>query len=380
MGIDDLISEFGKEYREFLEPDPFNEGNEVGGYISQKPNEYYGAMVITIVNGKAVAPQMVMGSPKMHYPFEKRDDGERRYVFPPARYIEIYEKLDGTNILAYYYYGENGERYLSFKTRLRPFVRSGRFGDFEGMWKEVGLPYADIMKRLMQDMDCNLSFEMYGSRNTHLVVYDMPLAIAFLFGVTNVGRILSPSAEPVKYEGALPVVRRLQVIERDYVWNYEETRRKLQAGLKQVDDEHYSGVEGAVWYLHLAGGRCIQIKCKPEDIEAIHFAAGAHMSKNSIIATCWNAFENVDTLSFAAVKELLVEEWDEAEIEANRGLVRNCISLVTEEAEFRRDVVEAYRATGLNVRLNKAEVMRDMADRYPKSKMRKVYSIIDSFA
>ncbi len=111
---------FGNDYSEFTEIDPFNPQNEVFGYISRKSTEYYGALIITKVNGKELLPQLIMGTPKMHYPFDSREDGTRNYHFPIAKNIEIYEKLDGTNILAYFY--SDGEfRYLTYKTRLRPF-------------------------------------------------------------------------------------------------------------------------------------------------------------------------------------------------------------------------------------------------------------------
>ena len=32
---------FGNDYQEFCEVDPFNPNNEVAGYISRKPNEFY---------------------------------------------------------------------------------------------------------------------------------------------------------------------------------------------------------------------------------------------------------------------------------------------------------------------------------------------------
>lgn len=364
---------FGNDFQEFCEIDPFNPKNEVAGYISRKSNEFYGALLITRVSNKDVRPQLIMGSPKMHYPFLPREDGTRKYAFPSARNIEVYEKLDGTNILAYFYF-DNASRYCSYKTRLRPFIQSGRFGDFLGMWKEVAANYFKEIQKEMVRSDCNLSFELYGARNPHLIAYKNALDIALLFGITNDGKILSPT---YLKSLDLPLVTKLKDIGKDYVWNYEQLQKDLQAGLRQEEEGYYSGVEGAVWYLHTPEDRCIQLKCKPETIEAIHFSAGTGgLAKNIIIATCWNAFENVDTLTTTFVKQLLLEEFKPEVIEAKHYLIEKCITFVTGEAEFRQEVLSSYKATGKNILLDKVSIMRELSSKFPRDKMKKVYSLI----
>ena len=99
------------------------------------------AMVIYRVNGKATDAQFVYATPKLHYPFGRTDtlEGETRvYLFPPRVVkVEVYEKLDGTNVCAYSYADAGGTRYLTFKTRLMPFLQDGRFGQFKTMWQEL---------------------------------------------------------------------------------------------------------------------------------------------------------------------------------------------------------------------------------------------------
>jgi len=175
---------FGSDYNYFCEQDPFNSQNTVEGYVSRKATEYYGALLVTKINNQEIPSQLIMGTPKMHYPFTEMADGTRRYNFPSAKTIEIYEKLDGTNILAYRYLF-NDYYYYTYKTRLRPFVSSGRFGNFYDMWMEVGKPYFGTIKRMIETYDCNLSFELYGARNPHLLLYKNSLDPAFLFGVSN---------------------------------------------------------------------------------------------------------------------------------------------------------------------------------------------------
>lgn len=368
---------FGKDYDEFCEVDPFNLKNEVRGYISRKGNEYYGALIITGINNKKVPEQLIMGTPKMVYPFTTLADGTRKYRFPSAKEIEIYEKLDGTNILAYSY-TDGVNTYYSYKTRLRPFLNEGsRWGKFCSMWREVAGGHLRDIEGIMRRESCNLSFELYGAKNVHLVVYDVPLAYALLFGVTNAGRIISP-AKLGDLKGLTPVSI-MSTIGKDYVYNYEETQRVLNDGLSQVEENYYKGVEGTVWYMHLHDGRCIQLKCKPEIIEAIHFAAGAGINKTIIIATCWNAFENVEVLTVEFIKQLLAEEFKPVQIEAVHPYIEDCISFVNKELEFRQSVLREYEALGMNINLYKAEIMRALSGKFDRNKMRKVYSTIINF-
>lgn len=369
-----FIDLFGKDCTAFLEVDPFNPKNTVEGFISRKSTEYYGALVITRINNADVDPQLIMGTPKMHYPFQSREDGSRNYTFPSAKEIEIYEKLDGTNILAFRYLYKDYYFY-TFKTRLRPFLGSSKFGNFQDMWREVGMPHLETIKKVMKATDCNLSFELYGARNPHLVLYKKTLDIALLFGVSNSGRIYPPTY----FTSLLPEVKRLKSIDKEYVWNYEELQKELEEGLKEEEDERYSGVEGTVWYLKMHDGKCVQMKCKPATIEAIHFASGG-MGKNTIIATCWNAYENVEEPTVKFVKQLLLEEFKPEVIEANHYRISKYVGFVKEQMKFRQTVLDEYRKIGKNILLEKGEVMRALSKKFDRGLMQKVYTAVVNFA
>jgi len=367
---------FGNDFNAFSEIDPFNPQNTVEGFISRKPNEYYGALILTKINGQDTE-QLILGVPKIHYPFDSLQDGTRRYKFPIVKDIEIYEKLDGTSVVSYVYTNGSSE-FLTHKLRLRPFMANSKFGNFLDMWREIASNYFSTILCLINKHNCNLAFEMYGSRNTHLILYKNALDLALLFGVSHSGRILSPTDLGITNE--LPVVPKLYEIDRDYVKHYEAIQQELESKLHKVEnEEQYTGIEGTVWYLGLLEGRRLQIKCKPTSVEAIHFATGG-LSKNTIIATCWNAFENVDTLTLEFVKQLLLEEYDADKIEANIELIQKCMDLVTNEMEFRQQVLSEYKKLGINVLLNKQEVMRSLSERFDKNKMRKVYALIVAYS
>ena len=63
----------------FEEKDPYNPQNIVRGLISRESTEFYGALKITHINNNPVSEQLIMGTPKMHYPFYTTQTGERKY-------------------------------------------------------------------------------------------------------------------------------------------------------------------------------------------------------------------------------------------------------------------------------------------------------------
>ena len=118
-------------------------------------------------------------------------------------------------------------------------------------------------------------------------------------------------------------------------------------------------------------------KCKPESIEEIHWATG--INKQAVLATCWNALETVDVLSFETVRPLLLEEYAPEDVDAFRPHIEECIAAVRAELDFRARVVAAYeaiQAQGLSFPADKAAVMRLLASRFTKNEMRRVYAAL----
>ncbi len=370
-----MISEFKKNYSPFRTVDSFNPRNEVEGFICRESTEYYGALLITKVNSREVPEQLIMGTPKIHYPFTSNFSGERKYRFPSAKNIEIYEKLDGTNILAFVY-TDGKNRFLSFKTRLMPFINpKSTKGSFFQMWNEVASDYFDDMRRMITINKLNLSFELYGAKNPHLVLYDIPIAFALLFGVKSTGRIFSPS----QIDNTFPQTKLMKIIDSDYIQNYRSIQTELNDNLKQKGD-NYIGIEGTVWYLHTHDGKCVQYKCKPDIIEAIHMAASKGLNKNVILATCWNALENIDVLTHDFVEKLLLEEFKPDEIYRSQQRIENCINIVNDEINFREKVLEEYKKLETDIAVKKIEVMRALSNKFPREKMGKVYKTIIDFS
>lgn len=174
MTIEQTVSEmWGKDYQLFGLNDPFNPNNFVEGFLCTRAANDYGSLMISKVNGTK-CPQLIQGTPKLHYPFDKNGN----WNFPSARKILVYEKLDGTNVVQYVY-GDKKQTYTSYKTRLRPFLSDGRFGDFFGMWQDMLKKYPNINK--IAETGVAYSFELYGYLNRHLIEYSVGLDCALLF-------------------------------------------------------------------------------------------------------------------------------------------------------------------------------------------------------
>jgi len=99
------------------------------------------------------------------------------FHFPSVKQIDIYEKIDGTNIFAYQFKDAQDNSHMTYKLRLHPVLRNGKWGNFLDMWKEMLERYPRIPELLMINR-CSLSFELFGSRNSHLMLYDTPLDCA----------------------------------------------------------------------------------------------------------------------------------------------------------------------------------------------------------
>lgn len=348
----------------FAAEDPFNGGIPVEGWLSLRPDHRYGALAILRVGGRA-APQAIPATPKLHYPFDR----EGTFHFPKARRIAIYEKLDGTNVLAYRYADADGRALHSFKLRLFPFLRNGRFGNFLDLWREL-LARHPALEGLAAHNGCHLSFEMYGARNAHLIEYAVDLEVACLFGVDATWGVIAP--DRLDTEG-VPTPRRLLELApgEDPVARFQALREELERGNRPAEEERIAGSEGAVWFLEAPDGRVTLWKCKPESVEAIHWTGG--INKAAVIATCWNLLETADALTYEALVPLLLEEYREEEVVAFRPHIDRCIAKIRDEVEFAERVMAAYAATGLSIDTDKPGVMRALSRGFERTQMKRVY-------
>jgi len=347
--------------------DPFNDNLRLRGFLCQKPDHRYGALALTHV-GETQAPQLILATPKLHYPFGK--DGA--FHFPPIKKISLYEKLDGTNVLAYRYHDGAGHWRLTYKLRLAPMLRNSKWGPFLDMWQEL-LRQHPIIPQLAEINDCHLSFEMYGGRNTHLIVYETELAVAALFGVRRDASIVPLFKLNLLGVPGAPLAGEL-IAGEDPVTKYAAIRAEMELRNRHTEDEKLVGTEGTVWYVEAPDGRVTMWKCKPESVEEIHWAAG--INKKAVIATCWNLLETSDELNYETLLPLLLEEYQLREIEMFRPHIDNCLKQVNYEFEFKARVLAAYDQLGQSIHDHKGDVMRALSPHFRREEMKKVYTML----
>jgi hypothetical protein len=355
-----------KHLAPFETEDNFN-NNILKGFLCRVGDHRYGAIYLTHIND-IEEPQLIYATPKLHYPF----DSAGTYRFPPAKRVEVYEKIDGTNILAYRYTSK-GQTYLTYKLRLTAVVRNSRFGPFLDFWREMLKRYPDI-SHLPEINDCNISFELYGALNKHLILYKVPLDTAVLFGVDDKAEIRPPSILKTLGVPIAPLHARLEGA-KDYQREYQKHQVDCEAMNRETEDGTIEGTEGRVWYLQDIHNHIVMFKCKPESVEQIHWAAGG-LSKNAVIATAYNLLETDEQLTYDRLKELLLEEYSEDAIERFRPHIEAVIQQITEEMRFKEKILEFYYKLDLDFQREKNAVMRAFSQQYPKSLMRRIYSIL----
>ena len=153
----------GSGQKPFEYVDPYNPQNTVKGVLlnnsdltgiaaalSMRDNRY-GDLMITHVNDQPVE-QYIYATPKFYYP---GNSGSPRTVFTikhfPNTGFKAYEKLDGTNIFMFKYKDASGCEFVSFKTRLTPFLRSEGFKDWISMFAQAVAKRPDLIEKFKKN-------------------------------------------------------------------------------------------------------------------------------------------------------------------------------------------------------------------------------------
>lgn len=383
---------------EFCEVDSFNPQNTVEGIIYKSPKNY-GKMVITKVNGRD-CQQMINTTPKFDYlgnlnyiPQNRELDYITRsklFEGKACSKIEIFEKVDGTNVAMFFYYDADGNRFFSYKTRLRPFMKASKFGDFLFMWNKLLEQYTEdfeIIKILMIQGNFNVCFEMFGSVNPLLIKYTISLDCRILYLVDyNNGEILSPSLlgrdglhqlnSPQLYETLIIDLR----TELNTV--YFQHIDKLELDWHSTADK-----EGEMWYFWLNDVEkeqprptFVAWKCKPPSVVALQ--GDQVISYNEAYTTCYNALENVENESelFDETKVLLAEVYSEEKINDKLDLIHKAVNDVINYIHFRVKVIAEYQKIGIKFdEITKKQILPILSKVFEKRMMTKVYQILKVF-
>ncbi len=364
-----------KYIQPFEVEDVFNDNKVLKGYLCTKDGKFYGSMLITTINKMPLIEGgiIIYGTPKQDYPFDRNGI----WHFPPVEKINVYEKIDGTNIMSFRY-SFRGMQYVSYKLRLTPVIHNSRWGNFLDMWKEMMIKYP-IIRLATRRFD--ISFELYGGRNKHLIEHREPLDVAFLFAIDEKGNIIDLENLIPELQYCVPYCipcakKEVEITQKtDLVAYYKKLQGQKEALIKKLDDGTLEGSEGSVWYLHTDTG-ITQYKMKPESVEAIHWKEG--IGRNTILTTIMNCYESNEFVDFEAVKALLLEEFTEKDIEFKKDLILQCIKEVEKNIAFKEMVLKVYDDNHLDIKTDKVRTMRVLSEAFSKDVMRNVYSVVMS--
>lgn len=360
----DLTDE--KMLQEFDVLDPFAK-NRLKGYICRQSDYRYGSMIITKVND-IDCEQIIWGTPKQEYPFDKNGN----FHWPKISQIEAWNKLDGTNILSFWYSDMNSEKCLSFKTRLTPILKDIGYGSFYSLWMEYWNEHTWINSVIHENQDYNLSFEMFGSRNPITIEYNIPLEINLLFGIRRTDHVIKPPSQ-------LNLLPNTKVPNNFTIENKSNLTEYYEILKKEMSEENKDSleIEGKVLYAFCNQPSWRQFKCKPDEILQIHWSH-VGIPKRELWNTAINAFEGGDA-SIDDFILLLKEEYTEQQIGKSEKRINNVFKEAKKHIEMVRKINMIWslaKEKGMDVTKDKAETLRFMSQYFDKKEMRKVGSVI----
>ena len=354
--------------REFEEIDPYNPQNVVKGII-YRTNARYGSLLIKEVNGRP-CEQFVHCTPKFYYPGNV--DSPRKIVpgtFPPFERITVYNKLDGTNVYAFAYRDADGNHFVSYKTRLVPFLKAAGFKDWIEMWGMMRRKYLydldgieDLLKEEANGLD-GIAFEMFGSANKILIDYPVPLDINVLYAIGCDGGIIEPTGFQIGQIRAPAVINKyFGGIDAEIA--YDDT-----VAQHEVDFTSGKPVEGSVWYIDTGDGKCIAWKCKPPSVLDAQAEGSRLVSYKEAYTTAMNAMESCDSTDCLPDEtyQLLAETYDETKIELSKARIDKAIADAIKYVTFRQEVVDAFKASGIpwpGMRKDSPKEIKDPVMRY----------------
>ena len=361
------------DYAEFSETDPFNPQNHVEGQISFSRDKRYGALKIKKINGEPADQPLIFGTPKIAYPFGLGHN----YRFPSAERIYRFRKYDGTNIFMYRY-KNNGREYITFKVRLFPFLR----GRYITMWKHILHKYQQVTDLFKMNPDATgFSFELYGSDNPHMIQYeDVKLDIVLLFGLQGMQRQIVINTD--LKAGDIPKAVQLGILEKDYVWHYEQEQQELDRrlefiGLNESQAPMFRGEEGSIWYVRVKDTCEIRMyKCKPHRIEQVHWTqTQTQLSPTVIWATLLKAFENWENPGLDEVIAILNEDYPIHQITISIGRIEQMLNTAKNAADTRKKIWELMVMQGFDENTDIATVFHKIANELDQDK-RLIYKAI----
>ncbi|MFH1547633.1 MAG: hypothetical protein ABIC57_04045, partial [bacterium] len=222
----------------------------------------------------------------------------------------------------------------------------------------------------------NLSFELFGSRNPITIQYDFPLEVNLLFAVDRLAPIVIPPSKLHLHEDTkLP--KKYSFVQGD-----DTTLTDIYNDFRAKSSEKNKDAlltEGLVMYANTGDPSWRMFKCKPEEIEKIHWTATGVIPKNSLFTTGMNTFESFDNPNLENFLELLKEEYPQELLTKNTFKIQKVWGEVCVRIDFIKSVNTVWKLAidnGFDVTKDKRETMRFVSQHFHKSIMSKVGTVI----
>jgi hypothetical protein len=179
---------------------PYNflslQGRQVTAWMSVERDHRLGALLIESVDGQETG-QLVYGIPKIHYPYRPDREIDLEDVAPddivlPTGYdrVLLRQKVDGTNVTFFPLRDREGNVLeVVPKTRQAVLNKPSEMHSVYDLLPDIHLMYPGILPAA-RETGLSLSFEVYGYRNPHTLVYDFPLQVSFIVAIDAQGRLL----------------------------------------------------------------------------------------------------------------------------------------------------------------------------------------------
>ena len=358
-------------------------GLPFAGYVCRQESEKLGMLALTSVTG-AERLEFVYAMPKIHYPYppDRRGHAGAQLAIPvPQNAVDarFTIKLDGTAIIFYALTDVEGNVLEVIpRTRLQPVLTPSRWGDWNALLADA-LPDRSGIERAVRDQGVVLAFELWGYRNPHLVKYDAPLKLTLHTAIRHKKivshRLLTDFAGRYGFE----LVESIEVARPDSA-GLADAYRRWQQTMEARNKSAGEGVfvdEGAILVISTTE-TAVYWKCKPPSIEEIHWAAGAHVSREIIQQVLHKLLENGYDFDAGKVEDVMTEleaDFQPPEIEGEAELIRKVWDEFKLELQKRAWLRGLVDASGLDPR-DLPNMMRCLSQHYPKREMSWVYGTV----
>ena len=250
---------------------------------------------------------------------------------------------------------------------------------FKSMWEEY-LQENDWVKKVIDSNELfNLSFEMFGSRNPITIVYDVSLEVNLLFGVRRTDHAIKPPTNLDRTKDVKIPMSYTMLGDDDLSYFTLKDRYNKHREHMSMKNKESLVIEGMVQYCHVGLPSWKMLKCKPEEIEKIHWSASGTIPSISLYNTALNVFESSENPKIEDLIELLKEEYPQELITKSTHKIEKAWDKAFTRIQLTSEVNEIWilaKKQGLDITKDKGETMRFMSKYYPREKMKKIGTIV----